>query len=324
VEFCCHTCQGKRLLLIHTEPISSNFLSYRRQNHLELLTEYYHVGVIDKSNILLYENNLTRTQIENIVRAYNAKSGLIIRNTIIDYPSIERFDIYVTESKITDDGNTFIIRDRDPSEDQGMRLPYGWDAARCDGKDITREIINELSEKEKNNPEESGLKNTRYWLTHLVIPILVIVLGAAITGNLMSTKNVVLINAPPNLYNEGYNPFLGLWKTDSSGSGSYISFPQMNITRDGNDLVWVELFQGCTEKQCSLAKLKADKQFNKINVHYTSNDTDISVTLWLSEGQLRSDITGKVAYSNDTSQSFQLMGDGYQRVTIKNASNIIS
>ncbi|TLY10595.1 MAG: hypothetical protein E6K88_03615, partial [Thaumarchaeota archaeon] len=163
------------------------------------MTEYYHVGVIDKSNILLYENNLTRTQIENIVRAYNAKSGLIIRNTIIDYPSIERFDIYVTESKITDDGNTFIIRDRDPSEDQGMRLPYGWDAARCDGKDITREIINELSEKEKNNPEESGLKNTRYWLTHLVIPILVIVLGAAITGNLLSTKNVVLINAPPNL-----------------------------------------------------------------------------------------------------------------------------
>jgi len=288
------------------------------------LTEYYHDGVIDKSNIPLYENNLTRNWIEHIVRAHNAKSGLIIRNTIIDYPSIERFDIYVTESKITDDGNMFIIRNRDPPEDQGMRLPYGWDVARCDGKDITREIINELSEKEKNNPEESGLKNTRYWLTHLVIPILVIVLGAAITGNLLSTKNVVLINAPPNLYNEGYNPFLGLWKTDSSGSGSYISFPQMNITRDGNDLVWVELFQGCTEKQCSLAKLKADKQFNKINVHYTSNDTDISVTLWLSEGQLRSDITGKVAYSNDTSQSFQLMGDGYQRVTIKNASNIIS
>ena len=290
--------------------------------------------MIDKSNIQLYENNLTRTQIENIVRAYNAKSGLIIRNTIIDYPSIKRFDIYVTESKITDDGNTFIIPDRDPPKDQGMRLPYGWAAARCDGKDITREIINELSEKEKkalpknnmekNNPEESGLKNTRYWMTHLVIPILVRVLGAVITGNLLSTRNVVLINAPPNLFNEEYNPFLGLWQTDSSGSGSNISFPQMNITRDGNDLVWVELFQGCTEKQCSLAKLRADKLFNKINVHYTFNDTDISVTLWLSGSQLRSDITGKVAYSNDTSQSFQLMGDGYQRVTIKDTGNLIS
>ena len=292
------------------------------------MTDFYHIGVIDKTNIPVVENNLKREELVKIVKAYHAKKDMIIRNKLIDCDSIKQIGIYRTKEKIIPDGRHVTVYMSKPEAHVRTDLPEGWQRA-MSGAEITREIIDEVGEelsskqskkKSSSNELEGGLKDAKYWVDRLGIPLIVTIVGAVaaaiiIAAIVVSQNQIIFVNAPSNLYNEGYNPFLGLWQTSSAGTGSF-SFPQMNITKDENNLVWVELFQGCTEEQCSLAKLRADKQSNKINIHYSSSDTDISVVLSIQGSQLRADINAKVVHSDGSGESAQLSGWTYDRVTV--------
>ncbi len=113
-------------------------------------------------------------------------------------------------------------------------------------------------------------------MTHLVLPVLAAVIAAVIIASFLSTKNVVFVNAPPNLFNEGYNPFLGTWQ---NGDAVFYGFTQVVIEKDENNLVWAELFTVCIDHNCSLGKVRAELNGQTLSAHHVTDDRSLSMVM---------------------------------------------
>jgi hypothetical protein len=169
------------------------------------LVEYYHIGVIDKTNIPVTEINLSRKDIEAIIRAYHAKHDMIVKNKKIDVDTITEIGIYESDHEIKLASHFSVVYFATPEAHVRTDLPQAWERAKSQGKDITRQIIEEIGNQQKRllqsrQPNQqttfghSGVRiaeerivSTIFWMKNLVLPVGVAVI-VAVTVNLIGGK----------------------------------------------------------------------------------------------------------------------------------------
>jgi hypothetical protein len=102
---------------------------------------------------------------------------------------------------------------------------------------------------------------------------------------------VVFLNAPENVFNPDYNPFLATWVIKESTSNA---FPQIVIRKDDLNLVWLEPYHPCVEQTCYLGKFRAELTGNTLTSSGFSDMLSFNMNSTLLSGDLRVHVYTKI------------------------------